>query len=74
LNLLIFPDEAALTTVKIESASQSSSLAAEAALNSRMNIPDSDSEYRQWLQSMLQVARLSGGLPTEFRRKVRISV
>jgi hypothetical protein len=42
----------ALTTVKIESASQSSSTAADNALNSRMNIPDSDSEYRQWLQSI----------------------
>lgn len=35
-----------------------------------MNIPDSDIEYSQWLQSMLQVARLPGGLPIEFRRKV----
>lgn len=38
--------------------------------NSRMTIPESSSDFRQWLQSMLAVARLPGGLPTEFRRKV----
>lgn len=44
--------------------------AVEISFNKGMNIPDSDIEYRQWLQSMLQVARLPGGLPIEFRRKV----
>lgn len=36
----------------------------------RMTVPDSASDFHQWLQSMLAVARLPGGLPTEFRRKV----
>lgn len=38
--------------------------------SSRMTIPESASDFNQWLQSMLAVARLPGGLPTEFRRKV----
>lgn len=36
----------------------------------RMTIPESASDFNQWLQSMLEVARLPGGLPVEFRRKV----
>lgn len=36
----------------------------------RMTIPESASDFNQWLQSMLSVARLPGGLPIEFRRKV----
>ena len=38
--------------------------------SSRMTIPESASDFNQWLQSMLAVARLPGGLPLEFRRKV----
>lgn len=39
--------------------------------SSRMTIPESTSDFNQWLQSMLAVARLPGGLPNfEFRRKV----
>lgn len=38
--------------------------------SSKMTIPDSASDFNQWLQSMLAVARLPGGLPIEFRRKV----
>lgn len=38
--------------------------------SSRMTIPESASDFNQWLQSMLAVARLPGGLPIEFRRKV----
>lgn len=38
--------------------------------SSRMTIPESASDFHQWLQSMLAVARLPGGLPIEFRRKV----
>jgi hypothetical protein len=42
----------------------------EPAGNSRMSIPESTSDFNQWLQSMLAVARLPGGMPIEFRRKV----
>ena len=40
------------------------------ATGTRMTIPESDSDFNQWLQSMLSVARLPEGLPIEFRRKV----
>ncbi|CRK91789.1 CLUMA_CG005420, isoform A [Clunio marinus] len=42
--------------------------------SSRMTIPESASDFNQWLQSMLAVARLPGGLPTEFRRKLWLSL
>lgn len=42
--------------------------------STRMSIPESASDFNQWLQSMLAVARLPGGLPTEFRRKVVNSI
>jgi hypothetical protein len=38
--------------------------------SSRMTVPESTADFNQWLQSMLAVARLPGGLPIEFRRKV----
>lgn len=38
--------------------------------STRMTVPESVSDFNQWLQSMLAVARLPGGLPVEFRRKV----
>jgi hypothetical protein len=42
--------------------------------STRMTIPESASDFNQWLQSMLAVARLPGGLPIEFRRKVINSI
>jgi hypothetical protein len=37
-----------------------------------MNIPESASDFNQWLHAMKMVARLPGGMPPEFRRKVII--
>lgn len=39
--------------------------------SNKMTIPDSASDFNQWLQSMLAVARLPGGFQGEFRRKVK---
>jgi hypothetical protein len=35
-----------------------------------MNIPDNANDFNQWLNAMKMVARLPGGMPPEFRRKV----
>lgn len=36
----------------------------------RMGIPDAESDFNQWLHAMKMVARLPGGMPPDFRRKV----
>lgn len=36
----------------------------------RMGIPDTHADFKQWLHAMKMVARLPGGMPAEFRRKV----
>lgn len=40
---------------------------------SRMTIPESTSDFKDWLEGIKMVARLPGGMPIEFRRKVRKS-
>lgn len=42
-----------------------------ASTSSRMTIPESNPEFNQWLDAMKMVSRLPGGMPIEFRRKVR---
>jgi hypothetical protein len=37
---------------------------------SRMTIPESTSDFKDWLEGIKMVARLPGGMPVEFRRKV----
>lgn len=37
---------------------------------SRMAIPESTSDFKDWLEGIKMVARLPGGMPVEFRRKV----
>ncbi|XP_058814152.1 uncharacterized protein LOC131678032 [Topomyia yanbarensis] len=39
-----------------------------------MGIPDSQSDYNQWLHAMKMVARLPGGIPVEFRRKLWLAL
>lgn len=36
----------------------------------KMGIPDAESDFNQWLHAMKMVARLPGGMPPDFRRKV----
>lgn len=36
----------------------------------KMGVPDADSDFNQWLHAMKMVARLPGGMPPDFRRKV----
>lgn len=36
----------------------------------RMSIPESTSDFKDWLEGIKMVARLPGGMPIEFRRKV----
>lgn len=38
---------------------------------SRVTIPESTSDFKDWLEGIKMVARLPGGMPVEFRRKVR---
>lgn len=45
-----------------------------ASTSSRMTIPESNPEFNQWLDAMKMVSRLPGGMPIEFRRKVRDSI
>lgn len=37
---------------------------------SRVTIPESTSDFKDWLEGIKMVARLPGGMPVEFRRKV----
>lgn len=37
---------------------------------SRMAIPESAADFKDWLEGIKMVARLPGGMPVEFRRKV----
>ncbi|XP_055524846.1 uncharacterized protein LOC129718267 isoform X2 [Wyeomyia smithii] len=36
----------------------------------KMGIPDTQSDFNQWLHAMKMVARLPGGIPPDFRRKL----
>jgi hypothetical protein len=65
LNLLIF-----LTGNMTFSLSQSTSQADSKTIKI-MNIPDNANDFNQWLNAMKMVARLPGGMPPEFRRKVQ---
>ncbi|XP_062701985.1 uncharacterized protein LOC109622744 isoform X2 [Aedes albopictus] len=40
----------------------------------KMGIPDSQSDFNQWLHAMKMVARLPGGMPPEFRRKLWLAL
>lgn len=40
----------------------------------RMGIPDTHADFKQWMHTMKMVARLPGGMPAEFRRKVYILI
>lgn len=40
------------------------------ASTNKMTIPEAASDFNQWLHAMKMVARLPGGMPIEFRRKV----
>lgn len=37
---------------------------------SRVTIPESQSDFKDWLEGIKMVARLPEGMPVEFRRKV----
>uniref|UniRef100_A0A182NL92 Rab-GAP TBC domain-containing protein n=1 Tax=Anopheles dirus TaxID=7168 RepID=A0A182NL92_9DIPT len=39
-------------------------------LSKKMGVPDTQSDFNQWLHAMKMVARLPGGMPSEFRRKL----
>ncbi|XP_062539020.1 serine-rich adhesin for platelets [Armigeres subalbatus] len=40
----------------------------------KMGIPDTQSDFNQWLHAMKMVARLPGGMPPEFRRKLWLAL
>ncbi|XP_055618343.1 serine-rich adhesin for platelets isoform X2 [Toxorhynchites rutilus septentrionalis] len=40
----------------------------------KMGIPDAQSDFNQWLHAMKMVARLPGGMPSEFRRKLWLAL
>ncbi|XP_039450504.1 serine-rich adhesin for platelets isoform X2 [Culex pipiens pallens] len=40
----------------------------------RMGIPDTHADFKQWLHAMKMVARLPGGMPAEFRRKLWLAL
>ncbi|EAT33292.1 AAEL014425-PA [Aedes aegypti] len=40
----------------------------------KMGVPDSQSDFNQWLHAMKMVARLPGGMPPEFRRKLWLAL
>ncbi|XP_058468020.1 serine-rich adhesin for platelets isoform X2 [Malaya genurostris] len=40
----------------------------------KMGIPDTQTDFNQWLHAMKMVARLPGGMPTEFRRKLWLAL
>lgn len=42
------------------------------ASTNKMTIPEAASDFNQWLHAMKMVARLPGGMPLEFRRKVSV--
>ena len=44
------------------------------ASTNKMTIPEAASDFNQWLHAMKMVARLPGGMPIEFRRKVSPSL
>uniref|UniRef100_A0A182K7Y4 Rab-GAP TBC domain-containing protein n=1 Tax=Anopheles christyi TaxID=43041 RepID=A0A182K7Y4_9DIPT len=39
-------------------------------ISKKMGVPDTQSDFNQWLHAMKMVARLPGGMPSEFRRKL----
>ncbi|XP_053671501.1 uncharacterized protein LOC128721745 [Anopheles nili] len=39
-------------------------------ISKKMGVPDTQSDFNQWLHAMKMVARLPGGMPAEFRRKL----
>ncbi|XP_070509849.1 serine-rich adhesin for platelets [Chironomus tepperi] len=41
---------------------------------SRMTIPESSSDFKDWLEGIKMVARLPGGMPVEFRRKLWLAL
>uniref|UniRef100_A0A336LYT1 CSON006250 protein n=1 Tax=Culicoides sonorensis TaxID=179676 RepID=A0A336LYT1_CULSO len=40
----------------------------------KMGIPDAESDFNQWLHAMKMVARLPGGMPPDFRRKLWLAL
>ncbi|XP_053689421.1 uncharacterized protein LOC128738353 [Sabethes cyaneus] len=40
----------------------------------KMGIPDTQSDFNQWLHAMKMVARLPGGMPPDFRRKLWLAL
>ncbi|XP_058117778.1 uncharacterized protein LOC131286976 [Anopheles ziemanni] len=43
-------------------------------LSKKMGVPDTQSDFNQWLHAMKMVARLPGGMPSEFRRKLWLAL
>ncbi|XP_049532012.1 uncharacterized protein LOC125949232 [Anopheles darlingi] len=39
-------------------------------ISKKMGVPDTQADFNQWLHAMKMVARLPGGMPSEFRRKL----
>lgn len=42
--------------------------------NITVNAPDGSSDFNQWLHAMKMVARLPGGMPPEFRKKLWLAL
>lgn len=42
--------------------------------NIAVNAPDGSSDFNQWLHAMKMVARLPGGMPPEFRKKLWLAL
>lgn len=56
-------------SVRLEQSKSQPDLTTIASTN-KMTIPEAASDFNQWLHAMKMVARLPGGMPIEFRRKV----